>query len=173
MMDNWVKIGKIVGAHGLVGQVKVSSRVENVALLEDGPIRLVGKGADKAKDWKVTSVKPGTKGNTLLVGLDGVTNRNMAEALIGRVLEIPRERLPEAEAGSFYWHDLIGLEVRGVDGVVYGTIRRIMETGAHDVFEVTGGPRELLIPGHPDMVEEVNLQDGYILMRLPDGMAEV
>ncbi len=94
--------------------------------------------------------------------LDGVTDRDAAAALAGCDVGVARDALPALDDGEYYWSDLIGLEVRSVDGVALGTVARMMETGANDVL-VVDGERERLVPYLPGrVVRSVDLEAGTI-----------
>lgn len=147
-------VGRIVSVHGVKGWVKVYSYtdpMENIFdyqpwhLLEDGvwkPVKLTGKRR---------------QGKGLVAGLDGVTDRDQAQRLIGRDIGVPRELLPESGEGEYYWRDLIGLRVKLDDGRDLGRVAAMMETGANDVLVVRGDGdsldrRERLVPWIPDQV---------------------
>lgn len=98
----------------------------------------------------------------LRVRFDGVEDRDAAALLTGFELSVPRAALQPPPAGSWYWHDLVGLSVVAVDGMALGRVERLIETGAHDVLVVTG-ERERLIPFvHPQIVKRVDIDAGRI-----------
>jgi 16S rRNA processing protein RimM len=77
---------------------------------------------------------------------------------------VPRDKFPPAEPGHYYWVDLVGLRVRNLDGMDFGTIAEMMATGANDVIVAKGG-RERLIPFViGQFVKEINLDDGLMLV---------
>lgn len=73
-------------------------------------------------------------------------DREVAEDLSGHSIEVYRAQLPEPGEGTYYWVDLIGLEVIGTDGFVYGRVGSLLATGANDVLVVHSGAVETLIP---------------------------
>ena len=96
--------------------------------------------------WRAAKVLEGKRqGKSVVAHLDGVDDRDQAATLIGSDIAIPREELPAAEEGSFYWADLEGMQVVHRDGSDLGRVAYLMETGANDVL-VTEGERERLIP---------------------------
>jgi len=78
--------------------------------------------------------------------LAGIDNRDDAAALKGVEIGVPAARLPEPSEDEFYWRDLIGREVRNLEGVALGTVADMMATGAHDVMVVNDHGAERLIP---------------------------
>ena len=100
----------------------------------------------------VTESRPHS--GTLLAKLEGIENPEQAKLLKGKAVEIPR---PEARNGSYYWSDLVGLEVVNEQGEVLGVVARMFSNGAHDVMELAG-ERERLLPWVPPVVKKVDLQ---------------
>lgn len=85
------------------------------------------------------------KGHFILE-LDGVTDRNTAEALVGCEVSVEKGELPVLSDDEFYHSELIGMEVVTDDGKRLGRITEIMPTGSNDVFVVKGAYGEVLIP---------------------------
>lgn len=169
-----VRIGKIIGVHGLSGTLKVYSDAESPAVYTDcGPLRIREKaGVDPEKDFRPLHVQA-YKGAILLLRLEGVEGRDRAESLVGGLLYADRDRFPEPEEGFYYWTDLIGLGVRTEEGEEVGQILRIVEAGGQDLFEVAGRGREFMIPASADLVCDVFLDQGYLTVRLPEGLLDL
>ena len=158
--QRFVTLGRVSGAHGIQGWVKVHSDTsprENI--VQYSPWYLVRGGRREA--WKVNAGR--RQGKAVVAKLAGCNDRDAAEALAGAEITIPRAQLPATtEPGEFYWADLVGLEVRTVDGVVLGRIEQLFETGANDVI-VVQGERERLIPYiWQQVVRDVDLEAGVM-----------
>ena len=96
--------------------------------------------------WRSAEIAEGQRhGKTVILHLEGFDDRDQAATLIGTEIGVNRSELPEPEDGHFYWSDLIGLKVVHRDGTELGTIKDMLETGAHDVM-VVEGEQERLIP---------------------------
>lgn len=90
--------------------------------------------------------------------LEGVADRDAAEALKGTLVGVPRTALPPAGENEYYWDDLIGLEVVNVRGELLGKVESLIETGANDVLCVRADDgRELLLPFVGAVVLDVDL----------------
>ena len=100
---------------------------------------------------------------TVVAKLDGIESREQALALKGLEVLVRREALPEAEEGHYYLADLIGLEVRSVDGERLGAVKRFFTNGAQDVMEVTG-ERTHLVPWVSAIVKQVDLEARSIVV---------
>jgi len=166
-------LADIVGVHGVKGWVKIRAYVEDLKLLTQLSHVMVSPGGNtssgESRAVQIVEVKPQGKG--VIASLKGVNDRTMAETLRGWIIEIPATQLPPAEAGVFYWRDLVGLAVfcryRDRD-VLLGKVLRLVETGANDVLVVgptsdSIGDKETLIPWVPDdVIVAVDLQQGTI-----------
>ncbi len=95
-----------------------------------------------------------TGGRTLVVYLAGIDSREAADAIIGRYLEMPPYELP---AGSYYWDDLIGLEVRDPRGGLVGELVEIFRAGENEVYRIVGPAGERLVPALKRVVLEIDM----------------
>ena len=136
-----------------------------VEVLTDAPDRfepgsvlyVEGQDAPLTVDWTGPS-KPG-----LLVRFAEFTSREAVEPLRDRYLEVVLDApLPE---GSWYWHEIIGLEARTTDGEVLGTVLEVFRAGAGEVYVVGGGPRgEVLVPAVRGIVTELDPTEGRFVV---------
>jgi 16S rRNA processing protein RimM len=139
--DNRVTVGRISGSFGVRGWVKVYSYTdprENIVgyspwyLVVDGQSRQVKLLAGRAH------------GDGVVALIDGVNDRDAAEALTGAGIEVDRAVLGKAGRQQFYWTDLQGMKVQTLTGVVLGSVDHLFETGANDVMVVVGEGRHLV-----------------------------
>jgi len=94
-------------------------------------------------------------------------------SLTGREVYIRRDQFPELSDGEYYWCDLIGLVVQSEDGETLGELVDIFETGSNDVYVVAAGEREILIPATEEVVLDVDLDAGRMVVRPPDGLLDL
>jgi 16S rRNA processing protein RimM len=158
-------MGRIGAAHGIKGEVRITSFTEEpLALVDYGPLTTDKPGLV----IEIEAARATT--NVLVARLKGVTDRNAAEKLNGVELFVHRDKLPPpADDDDFYHADLIGLEARLVDGTVLGTVTAVPNYGASDLIEVrdlrTGDT--FLYPFTKAVVPEVKLAGGYIVIDVP------
>ena len=135
-----IALGRVVGAHGLRGGIRVRYFAEGPENLLGVSRVAVGRGeADpEAKTFDVRSVAPGRAGE-LRLDLVGLRTRDEALALAGRLVLVAPGELRALGPGEYYGYQLLGCRVEGEDGVVLGTLREIWETGASDVLVVEDG----------------------------------
>jgi len=163
-----VLIGKIVGAHGTQGANKIRSYADSLAVFNSGRRVLIRNPLGQEKRYEINWVKPHQR--TPLLSLQGVISRTQAEALIGSELYIQKSDLPELEDGTFYWFDLIGLDVYTTDERYLGRLESIIPTGSNDVYTVRNGKKEVLIPALETVVREVDLVQNRMRVDLPEGL---
>jgi 16S rRNA processing protein RimM len=109
----------------------------------------------------------------LILSVEGIEDRTAAETLRGAVLEA---EVDLTETGEDEFHDLalVGLAVRQSDGTQLGRISEVLHLPGQDVLAVarTDGA-ELLVPFVRQMVPEVDIPGGFVVVELPDGLAEL
>lgn len=148
-------MGRVTGSYGLHGWLRVKPfDADPDTLAKQGSWWLRARGG---KQWTRYAVE-GSKlhSGQLLAKLEAVSSREMALALRGSDVGLPREALPEPEAGSFYWSDLIGLEVVNRGGERLGAVKSMFSNGAQDVMEVAG-ERTRLVPWVNAVVVRVDM----------------
>lgn len=140
--EDHVILGRVTGLFGVRGWVKVFSYTEPRENIVGYRRWMIGQGGS----WKQVKVLAGRRqGKGVVAQLEGFEERDQAASLIGAEIAISRAELPPANAGEYYWIDLIGCEVVAPDGAVLGRVENMLETGANDVL-VVKGEREMLIP---------------------------
>ncbi|HSD69749.1 MAG TPA: ribosome maturation factor RimM [Woeseiaceae bacterium] len=141
--DGEVVLGRVSAVFGIKGWLKVHSYTEPrdaILAFRNWSLELDGKSR------RVTVTEGRKQGNSLVVCIDGVTDRDTAATLLGAEIRVPRAQLPKLPEGQYYWGDLQGMQVRHRDGRLLGNVAYLMATGANDVLVVQVGKREILIP---------------------------
>jgi 16S rRNA processing protein RimM len=109
-----------------------------------------------------------------LLALKGITDRSHTDKLIGCEIMVDKSNLPVLPAGTYYWHDLIGLSVLTIEGRFLGRLTAVMPTGSNDVYVVRrqadSEKGEILIPALGSVVVEVNLAQNHMRVDLPEGL---
>lgn len=149
MSDARVTLGRIAGVFGIRGWVKVQAFTrppENV--FEYGRWWLVQSTGAAFETDVVDSRAQGRGFIAQLTGADGevVEDRDAAAALVGAEIQVPRDALPPAPPGQYYWTDLMGLSVEALDGTPLGTVESLTDNGAQDVLVVRDSSQQRLIP---------------------------
>jgi 16S rRNA processing protein RimM len=142
-----VTLGRVAGVFGIRGWVKLHSFTRPAENLLHYP------------HWWLLTAEPYQarliEGKAQVSGLVArisdaqgapIEDRDVAAALIGAEIQVDREALPQAPPGSYYWHDLVGLEVVSSADEPLGRVVSVMENGAQDVLVLEDGEQERLIP---------------------------
>lgn len=161
MPERRILIARMSGAFGVSGEIKCQSFADPPAqLLKYKPLIMVFQGQEKA----IEQLKGRSTAKGLVIRLDGIDDRDAAQALYGAELWVNRSQLPKAKPGEYYWADLEGLSVRNRDGVEFGTVSHLFETPANPVL-VISGERERLVPFLPGrFVDSVDVEAGLIIV---------
>lgn len=140
-------------------------------MLTDWPERLAAGSAvwldGDADATRITAVEPG--GRSPVLYLATLPTREAAEAASGRYLEAAAQDLPE---GTYYWDQLVGLDVVEPDGASVGELVEVFRAGGNEVYRVVGAGGERLIPALHSVVLEVDLDAGRMTVA-PDDAVEV
>jgi 16S rRNA processing protein RimM len=169
-------VGHLSKPHGTRGELVVwplTDRPDEVF----APGRRLVLGTDKGeagqppREVVVAASRPHKRG--VLVRLEGVMDRNAAEALVTRYLLIPAYESEELEEGEFYYHQLLGLTVETADGVELGRVREVYETEPTHLLEVKGEGVLHLIPLSRRIVTLVDVQARRLVIDPPEGLLDL
>lgn len=165
-----LQVARIGKPHGIRGEVTVQ-------VLTDAP-------GDRFVPGTEFAVEPASTGpltvdsarwnkDILLLGFEGIETRNQAESLRGAKLFIETEELDEDDAEGWYEHELVGLEARVASQVV-GKVSALHTMPVQDLLVIeTADGKEILVPFVEQIVPEVNVAEGFVLLTPPDGLFEV
>lgn len=165
MTSDLIQVGRVAGAFGVRGEVRITSfTAEPLALF----------------DYKTLVREDGSTGLTLLSGrlakggivarAKEIETREQAEALRGLKLFIPRNVLPDPEEDEFYVTDLIGLSVQTAEGEALGVVKSVQDFGAGDLLEIAPaeGGATWYLPFTREAVPEVRVADGVVVAVRPE-----
>jgi 16S rRNA processing protein RimM len=168
-------VGRVVRAHGVTGEVVVDIRTDDpdTRFAPGTTLRAKPPRGGPERDYVVDSAREHS--GRLLVRLDGVADRNAAEALKGTVFLVDTADLPPIEdPDEFYDHQLEGLRVVTTEGRLVGNVAEVLHTAAGELLSViseTGA--EVLVPFVSAIVTSVSLQDQTIEIDPPEGLLEL
>lgn len=168
-------VGRIAKAHGITGELVVDIRTDDPdeRFCVGQRLRLKNSRTGIDRDVVVVSVRP--HGARLLVRLEGVADRDAAEALRGGLFTIDAAELPPIDdPDEFYDHQLEGLAVRTVDGVPVGTVTEVLHTPGAELLSLrTESGAEVLVPFVGEIVTSVSLDAGVIEIDPPEGLLDL
>ena len=160
-------VGAITGAYGVRGEVRLRSFcAEPVAIADYGPL-----WRDNATERISVTITRQIKGG-FAARLTGVKTREQAERLRGSLLYADRSMLSDLADDEFYQSDLIGLEVRDMEGTTLGLVQAVVDYGAGDLLDVRleNSTVTVLLPFTAAAVPTVDLESGRIIVDPPLGL---
>ena len=164
MKKQFLEAGRIVGTHGVRGEMRVEPWCDSADFLKK--VKTLYFDGGKTDAGVVSSrVHKGR----LLLKLQGVDTVEQGDALRGKVLYLNREDV-RLEEGQVFLQDLIGLKaIDGTTGREYGVLQEVLPTGANDVYRIVDGAgKEYLFPAVKHMIQEISLEEGVIrLLPIP------
>lgn len=166
MSKELIDVAQVTNTHGLKGEIKVFPRTDYPEFFEEIP----GVYLDDGTYFKITGVK--YHKNMVILKLKSINSIEEAKALREKVLYVPKSTFDDLPEGTYLIADIIGLEV--IEGDThYGKITDCIATGSNDVYIVEKeNEKPLLIPALKDVIEEVNIEQGYMKVKLPEGLLD-
>jgi 16S rRNA processing protein RimM len=167
-----VAIGEIARPYGLRGEVRVTP-------LTDDPDRfhrladcvLWDASRDERETRRITTAR--RHGGAVVLGFAGCDTPEAAAALAGRLVALPREAALPPPPGRFYPWQLAGCRVVTEDGHEVGYVTGIEQAPTQDLWVVSDGQAERLIPAVAEIVSEVDLAGRRVVIRPPEGLLEL
>jgi 16S rRNA processing protein RimM len=162
-----VLIGRVVKPQGRKGEVVTEPLSDRPGRFPSLRHAYVAGPGGAAREVKVTSCWP-HKGRFVLK-LEGVDSIDAAEGYRGQELRISEEELAPLPEGSYYHHELRGLQVEDTSGTGLGAVVDLMETGGEaTILVVRGEDGELLIPLAEPFVKRVDVPGGRLVVERPE-----
>lgn len=168
-MPALVAVGEIMRAHGLNGGMWVKPLTDrDIRANKIRDVFLMAGGEERPA--VVRSINE-TEGRWILT-LEGVNNRDQAEAMRGVFIGVPEGASPGLPDGTFYIRELVGREVVTEDGKVLGELTGVLSTGSNDVYEISGPEGEMLFPALKELVLECPRGGKTMKVRVLPGLLE-
>lgn len=168
--DGWISVGAFAGSHGVRGDVRIKSFTDDPGALFSYPSLHKGANGPVVALKLLREAKDG-----FIARMDGIHNREDAQALKGTQLFVSREAFAaEEDEDEFYLADLIGLEARNEAGDRVGLVRAVENFGAEDLLELVlnaplkGLGRHAFIPFRKAFVPVVDIKGGYVTVAFED-----
>ena len=167
-MTKYLEIGQIVNTCGIKGMVKVKPFTDDIKRFDKLETIYIENKSGR-KEYEVQEVK--YHKNMVLMKLRDINTMEEAELLRQSYLLVDREKEEPLEEGVYYIVDLLGLEVFTDEGQLLGKVDDIFNTGSNDVYVVKDElGKQVLLPGIPEVLKEINLEEGKITVHLIAGL---
>lgn len=165
MVKKYLEAGRIVGTHGIAGEMRLECWCNTPAFLS----KFKKLYLDGGREALSVSCRPHK--NIVLIKVRGVSSIEEADRYRGKILYIDRDDA-HLERGEHFVQDIIGLSVVDAEsGKVYGVVKDVLKTGSNDVYEMLGEDKKLCyIPVIPDIIDRLDLEEEKVYIHPMKGL---
>jgi 16S rRNA processing protein RimM len=168
-----VQVGFVYRPHGLDGELKIDpEHTDDPRRFEELPTVYLGPQPHRVREHAIVSVRyqQTKRGTTVILGLEGIDDRDDAEA-VAKLKVFATEEALELGEGELFAHELVGWDVLAEDGTALGTVANFMEMPAQDMFVVLGPDgEEAMIPAVEDFILDIDEDEEHVVVRPIDGL---
>lgn len=171
MKPRFVAVAKIVSPSGREGRVKLRVLSEVEGRISPTSKFFLAPPLPSLSQVTVEKIFKSHQ-DKLKVKLAEVSSFEEAQAIKGRFLQIPVEACPLLPPDTYWEFQIVGLDCVTVEGEHLGQVQEVIKTGANDVYLISGGKREVLIPAIKAVINQVDLEEGKLVVTLLPGLLE-
>jgi len=168
-----VQVGFVFRPHGMDGELKIDpSSTDDPARFEELPFVFLGAQPHRVTRHSVASVRyqQTKRGTSVILGLEGIENRDDAEA-VAKFKVFATEEALELGEDELFAHQLVGWDVLTEEGTFLGTVANLMEMPAQDMFVIrTPEDEEKMIPAVEDFIIAIDEEEEHVVVRPIDGL---
>ncbi len=172
--ERWLDVGKIVGMQGLNGDIRINPLSEFPQRFTQPGERWIQEGQEIPKAVELIHGRQLPGKNLFVARFKGIANRSQAEELVGKKLLVRASDRPQLAKNEFHLLDLVNLEARlDPKGAPIGHVKNLQKAG-NDLLEIKLiNGKKVLIPFVSEIVPEVKLEEGWLLLTPPPGLLEL
>ena len=159
-----VLVGRVLRPRGLVGELQIEPITDSPNRFAPGEVLFLA-----GRQYRLEYANRQNHAS-LVLKLQGIDSVEDAQALRGVSIFVTRDSVPPLPQGQYYYFQLLDMEVYTPQGESLGRISEIMETGSNDVYVVTNGTQEILIPALDDVITTVDIEARRMVVHLPEGL---
>ncbi len=166
MKKEFLECGKILGAHGVRGIMKIESWCDSPKVLAAQKRVFLAEKDGTYKETKVESAS--VSSGLVLMGLEGSLDRETVQGMKNTVIYLKREDIP-LKKGAYLLADIIGLPVINIDtGEALGTVKDIQDSIASRIYIIEANDgKEVLIPDIKEFIKEIKIDEGVFIRIIP------
>ena len=168
--DELHHVGRIQKAHGLKGEVQIhllTAHPDHLSIVESVFVKV-----DESPATLYTVERSFWNGNKFIFKLNGIDDRNTAEAFRGADVLVTGDSAYLPDADEYFISELIGMDVVDTEGGQLGRITDVLSYPAHDIYVVKNKEKEIMVPAVHEYIKEVNVETGTVTITLIDGLVD-
>ncbi len=165
-----ITIGRAVKPFGVKGEIKIEPMTDFPERFKDLRRVYLVSPAGREIVCEIRSLRYADGVPFLL--FSGYDSPEKAKTLNGWFLKVPEEEAVPLPEGSYYWFELVGMEVVSEDGETLGTITEVFETGSNDVYVMKKGRKEIYLPATKEIVKHIDRKAKRMVIHLVDGLMD-
>ncbi len=165
-----VTIGKAIKTFGVNGEMKIEALTDFPERFKDLHRVYLVSPSGKEITCEIRSVR--IAGGSIYLLFAGYDSPEKARALNGWYIKIPETEAVPLPEGSYYWFELIGMEVVSESGEALGSIIDIFQTGSNDVYVLKKGRKEVYIPATKEVIRKVDKKSRQMTIRVLEGLLD-
>jgi len=165
-----IAVGRLTRPVGLKGELALEPLVGHRERLSELAEAWIGRAAETAHGCRVEHVR--FTSAAAVVKISGIESRTEAEQHRGQYVFVDERSSAGPAPGSFYVHDIVGLEVFREDGTFVGTVQDVQKSPAHDLWIVARAGREFMIPAVREFIRSVELDRRRVVIRPIEGLID-
>lgn len=160
--NDFITIGVIIAPHGVRGDLRIMPQTDFPDRFMDMDVCYID-----GKEYHITSAR--FHKQFVLATFKEIPDRNAAELMAKKEIQVRREDLVELPEGRYYIFDMIGLEVHDTNGNVLGTLTDVLQPGANDVYVVSqDGEPDQLFAAIEDVVLDIDMDKRIMVVNPPE-----
>lgn len=168
---NLLLVGKVIKPHGVRGLLRVWSYAGTGESFKHSEMIFFQRDCQEPEEFQILEMKPHK--NFFLMKLYGLDSLEKAAKYRGAGILIRKDQLIRNGPDENFWFELIGLKVYLDTGRFLGYLREIMPTGSNDVYVVKSSDSEFLIPAIHEVIKEINLDSGIMIISEMEGLLDL
>jgi len=171
--DDLREMGRIVAAHGVMGEMKVAPETDDPNRLLRLKTVLIGEDERSVSEFDILSARTqiSKHGVTIILHVSGVFDRDQAEKMRQKRIFVRQEELPPLGPDEYYLSDLIGLDAISEDGSILGRVKDVLELPGQNVIVLDAvDGSEVMIPAVPEFLKEIDFDNNVLSVAVIEGM---
>ena len=173
MNEDVLKIGLITSPHGVRGEINILPLTDDPSRFRKAKNIIILDNAGNVES-SAKMISANVSGRKVFAKIEGIDTPESAQKFRSKYIAVKRTDAVRLPDNTFFICDIIGCKVFLEDGAMIGIIKDVIETGASDVYSVERtGMKDLLIPAVKEFIRNVDIAEGRIVVRLPEGLEDI